>query len=87
MKNVSLLIATTAIGLTACCPVAFQCAKVTVQPRQTVPAPLLVNHPVPEWSGKTLRDALEYAVDSNDAALRCEADRSSIRQTQVLEAK
>lgn len=70
-----------------CCPVAFQCQKVTVQPRQTVPAPLLVNHPVPEWKGKTLRDALEYAVDSNDAAMRCEADRSNIRQTQVPEGK
>jgi hypothetical protein len=38
---------------------------------------------VPEWKGGSIRDALRYAVDSNEAAQRCEEDRARIAKSQT----
>jgi len=62
---------------------ALYCTKpAIIEQQQTVPSTLLVNQPVPEWKGGSVRDAIHYAADSHAAAQACEEDRSRIRKTQ-----
>lgn len=36
-------------------------------------------HPAPTWQGKTNRDLGDYAVQSNEHSLACEADKKTLR--------
>lgn len=61
-------------------PILAACSVAPVRPvRPVIPDALLVPQPVPTWTGGTLRQALEWCIESNHAALSCEADRARVR--------